>query len=498
MRLTFLTALLLLLLVPASAFAAANQEATIQDDNTFIYTTPAKRIKALDEVAALGVDRIRATILWAALAPDDTKRKKPAGFNSADPASYEPGAWTNYDLLVREAYKRGIRVNFNVTGPSPYWANKKPPRSDIKDNYEPSPKEFFQFVGAVAQRYSGSYMAAESDTPLPRVDYWSIWNEPNHSGWLTPTWEKRQGKFVERSASLYRELLGAAWQALRLTGHGKDTILFGETAPAGNDSMDVKRFMKPLTFIRALYCVDEKLKRLKGKDAKRLRCPSNRRKFVTANPALFSATGYAHHPYQLLTAPSVKPEDDGIITISVIDRLEKALDTIQRRYGKSRRLPIYLTEFGYQSKPDPVGVSLRRQAAYINESEYIAARDKRVQTMSQFLLLDDGQPIGLTFQSGLKTIKGKRKPAYNAYRVPVWLTGKGTKRRVWGLVRPAARGVRVQALIQTQAKGGKWTTVKTVKTRGASNTFGATVKVPAGGKLRVKSGALVSRAAPVG
>ncbi len=495
MRLPLLAFILLLVLLPTAAFGASDQEATMQDDNTFLYTTPSKQRKALTEAAALGVDRIRVTILWTAIAPNADKRKKPANFDGANPASYSPGVWTKYDNLVREAYARGIRVNFNLTGPSPLWANKKPPRSDIADNYEPSPKEFGRFVTAVATRYSGGYVDPAYGPPLPRVDYWSIWNEPNHSGWLTPTWAKRKGKFVERSASLYRSLLDSAWKALHATGHGRDTIIFGETAPAGNDSKEVKRFMKPATFIRALYCLDEKLKRRTGKDAKRLNCPPSKRKFVKAHPALFAATGYAHHPYQLLTAPSVKPDDKGILTIGVLNRLEKLLDKAQRRYGKSRRLPIYLTEFGYQTPPDPIGVPLRKQAAYINEAEYLAARDKRVRTMAQFLLVDDGDPVGLTFQSGLKTIKGKRKPSYAAYQLPVFVRGKGSRRKLWGLVRPGRKHVKV--LVQFRRKGGKFKTVKRTRTKGVRNTFGGSVKLRGKGKLRVKSGAFVSRSVAI-
>jgi hypothetical protein len=487
---------LLLALVPATAIAASEQEAMMQDDNHFLYTTPAKQRKALREAKALGVDRIRVTLLWTAMVPNADKRKKPKGFDGADPTSYDPGVWTKYDDLLEEAHALGLGVNFNVTGPSPLWANEKPPRPDIADNYEPSPKQFGNFVETLGKRYSGHYSDSLTGSP-ERVDYWSIWNEPNHSGWLTPTWEKRKGKFVERSASLYRSLLNSAWRALQSTGHKHDTILYGETAPAGNDSMDVKRFMKPYTFLKALYCVDDKLKRLKGKDAKRLACPAGKQAFVNANPALFKASGYAHHPYQLLTAPDVAPEDEGIITIAVLDRLEKSLDKIQHRYGRSRRIPIYLTEFGYQTPPDPVGVSLKKQATFINEAEYIAAKDKRVRSMSQFLLFDDGDPVGLTFQSGLKTLKGKEKPAYAAYQLPIWVTGKSVKRKVWGLVRPARANTRVKALVQFRPKGGKWDTIKTVKTKGRSNTFNAKVKLRKAGKLRVKSGAYESRAAAI-
>jgi hypothetical protein len=481
--------LLMLLAMPASASASRSQEAMFQDDDELIYTSIKKRKKTLDELRSLGVDRIRVTVLWRAIAPKPKAKKKPKRFDAANPGAYPPGIWTNYDLLAKEATKRGIELNFNITGPSPRWANKKAPRSDIQDNYEPSPAEFKKFVMAVGKRYSGKSVDGPYGYDLPRVDYFSIWNEPNHSGWLTPTWDKVKGKFVQRSASLYRELLDAAWDGLRATGHGRDTILIGETAPAGNDSKDVKRFMTPLTFIQALYCVDDRLKRLKGKDAKRLNCPPSKSAFRKQNPALFKASGFAHHPYQLLTAPDVEPDDERIITISVLDRLKKVLDTALRRHGVSRKLPIYLTEFGYQTKPDGAGVSFAKQAAFINQAEYLAARESRVKSMSQFLLIDGPPPIGLTFQSGLKNRKGKKKPAYEAYQLPVWVTPKG---KVWGLVRPAKPGQRVKAKVQFRGKGGKWDTIKTVKTKGPNNVF--TARAPKReGKLRVKAGKLESR-----
>ena len=302
---------------------------------------------------------------------------------------------------------------------------------------------------------------------------------------------------MERSASLYRELLDAAWKNLRSSGHRSDTILFGDTAPSGNDSKDVKRFMKPLTFVRALYCVDRRLHRLRGRAARRLGCSSSPRRFVTKHPALFKATGYAHHPYQLLTAPSIKNGDRDWVTMATLHRLTRTLDKVQRRYGRHKHFPLYLTEFGYQTPPDTLGVSKRKQAIFINQAEYIASRNRRVRTQAQFLLVDNGKPVGLTFQSGLISRKGRRKkPAFAAYRMPVWVSGKGSRRRVWGVIRPAPRNARVLARIQFKRKGAKrFKTVRTVRTSGAHNEFSADLRQRAPGTVRIAYKKLRSRSA---
>ena len=79
---------------------------------------------------------------------------------------------------------------------------------------------------------------------------------------MSPTWASispRRPRLTARSRSLphlYRGLVDAAWSAFAATGHGHDTILIGELAPAG-DSHGVVNFnnMPPLRFLRALYCV---------------------------------------------------------------------------------------------------------------------------------------------------------------------------------------------------------------------------------------------------
>ena len=142
---------------------------------------------------------------------------------------------------------------------APLWATGSPDRSDIEATYNPSASEFGAFVTAVAKRYSGQYTpppppsggggsnggggglpsppcppacpkarASQASGALPRVDYWSIWNEPNHPGWLTPQWMHDDSGWHEAAPRIYRGLADAAWSALQGTGHGSDTILVGE------------------------------------------------------------------------------------------------------------------------------------------------------------------------------------------------------------------------------------------------------------------------------
>ena len=473
-------ALLALAVAAPAAHASRSQEAWFQDDDEQVNTSPGELRRTLERLQSLGVDRLRITVLWKAIAPNAGSRTRPAGFEASNPAAYGERAWARYDRVVREATERGMQVNLNVTGPGPLWANRKPPRRDIAATYEPSPGEYARFVGAVGQRF-------------PDVSSWSIWNEPNHSGWLTPTWARRGGRWVERSASLYRELVDAAWVALQTTGHGRDDILIGETAPKGDRSKNVKRFMTPLQFVRALYCVDRRLRVLRGSAATRLECPRNGSGFRAAHPGLFAASGFAHHPYELLRGPSARAQQRDYVTLSSLNRLTRALDGAMRRHGSRRRLPLWLTEYGYETNPpDRFKPTYSQQARYINQAEYMAWRTPRVRSFGQFLLRDAGAPISLTFQSGLISRGGRRKPAYAAYRMPIWVTGAG---RVWGLARPAATGERVTVEVQTRPRGSRaWQTVKRVRTSGPRNVLSTRIQPPRGGAVRLRWRGLTSRA----
>jgi hypothetical protein len=477
------------------AQASHSMDSTFQDDNHLVFAAPAEVNHTLDILKSLGVKRIRVSVFWKSVAPSPTSTTKPS-FNAADPAEYPPGAWDHYDTVVKLARAHHIKVNFDPTSPAPSWATDTPPsdRPDIRDTFDPHAQEFGLFMVALGRRYSGTYKPPGSNEALPRVNYWSIWNEPNQGGWLTPQWAKDPRSatgLVEASPSLYRSLVDVAWTALQGTGHAKDTFLIGETAPkGGKNKTGVTTPMDALRFIRELYCVDKNLQVYQGTSAQLRGCPvdGSTAKFVSAHPGLFQGSGWAHHPYELTFSPKTKPSGKDWATIANLPTLSRLLRKIHQRYGQPTgpggNVPLYLTEFGYQTNPpDPLAVSPAKQAAWINESEYIAYSNRSVRTLAQFLLYDDNPVPGIprtspsawsTFQSGLINLDGSHKLAFDAYRFPLYLPhSKATRKgrlRVWGILRVAgggaARTVRVEAKYKGSKKYKRVGLLKTDKNRG--------------------------------
>ena len=518
LRSLFVAALVLAAL-PTAALASPTQESMFQDDPMLVYGTEEQVNSTLDTLAAFGVDRIRVSVFWSIVAPANDQLQKPS-FDATDPGAYPAQLWERYDRIVRGALARGIAVNLNLTSPIPRWAATQSPREDLQATFGPSADEFGSFVRAVGTRYSGTYQ------DLPRVDYWSIWNEPNQAGWLTPQWspDPRDGTaMVEAAPMTYRQLVAAAWTNLADSGHGSDTILVGETAPQGQKKRrGLSQSLDPLRFLRQVYCVDDNLNLLKGTSAEVRGCPvGNPAAFVAQNPGLFRATGYAHHPYALLTPPGRRSSWPDWVSMSDLRALSRELKRIYQRYGQrpqSRRgVPLYLTEYGYQTKPDPFSISFARQAAWINEAEYLAYKNPNVRAMSQFLLVDDAPVASVdpkkdprlywrTFQSGLKLLSGKRKLSYTAYVTPIFVKQRTIRRGrsvgVFGLVRGAKAGTRPPVQMQWRPRGRKgWRTRRTVRVGGLRHYLNAQVRVPSSGHLRLRwrngSRTVVSRSAAI-
>jgi hypothetical protein len=504
----------------APAPASSSQESIFMDDPKVVYSAPERLEGTLAEMKRLGADWVRVSVFWHLLAPDNESETRPfAAGAGADPRNYSAEKWDRYDRIVTTAQKVGLKLLLNITSPAPSWATPPAPRDDIEDNFRPSASEFGDFVKAVGTRYSGSFAdeaartgAAQllqdcAPTPnfpipppvcpptgadpsqnnpnppnsgplLPRVHTWSIWNEPNIPGWLTPQ-SHEQNSRLPASPHLYRELADAMYSALRDTGHGGDRILLGETSPRGASKRGVTLGLAPLLFIRELYCLDRRFHPYRGDAAAARNCPSGGAGFAGAHPVLFDADGFAHHPYALEAPPGATDTVPDHAVLADTGRLTKTLDRVQRTHGSGKRFPIWLTEYGYQTDPpDPyVGWSWKTQARYLAEAEWLAFRLGRVRSMAQFLLYDDAPRRDYpatdprhwgTFQTGLRTAEGRKKTAYAAYQRTIHVPPRARRGRrlvVFGLYRPATG--RVAATVQFRRQGrGAWQTVARRNTNG--------------------------------
>jgi hypothetical protein len=408
------------LLAPAAAPASSRQVMTFEAPSQLL--DDSEREEALDEIQAFGVDRVRALVFWRDFSARPNSRRAPR-FDRTDHTAYPAGTWDRLDRLVDSTQRRGIELQLTLTGPVPTWATKTK-RGHLNT---PNASEFGRWAVAVATRYGD------------RVNLWSIWNEPNHPQFLKPQY--RHGE--PASPRIYRKLYQAAEGAIhRVAGGSRDKVLLGETAPIGNANL-----VSPLGFLRGATCLNSAYQETHG-------C------------AKLRIDGYAHHAYTRKNGPNFVHPDADDVSIGALTRLVRALDRAARAGVIDRRRRIYLTEFGIQSKPDPVaGVSLRRQAEYLAISERIAYANPRVVAFSQYLLVDDQPRKGSRlqrysgFESGLKTSKGKRKPAYDGFILPLAVKQYGSSDVLWGRVRPATGPTEVTIEHRIGDRGWKRLTV---------------------------------------
>jgi hypothetical protein len=426
-RYTLLIALaaLAVLLPAASASANPTQASLVQDDPQLTYTSSSHRTARLNELQSLGIDIVKVRVNWRFIAP----KKRPSGFNGADPAAYGP-AWTPYDELVSGAQARGMDVMFQLGTAAPEWAT--PGKSAIRS---PNPAEFGKFAEAVGKRY-------------PSVHLFSVWNEPNLVSWLSPQYS---GK-VPASPRIYRGLLNAVYGGMKRSGHGSDQLLVGELLPFSRSAGNSTKKIRPLTFLRELACLDSHYRPFRGSTARKRGCSGFKS---------IPGTGLAYHPYTLSGGPNVRTPNKDDASIRDLGRLRTAINRLRGRHRIHNYWPIWITEFGFQSRPpDPYGSPIKKIPGYMGESEYLAYKNSRVRSYAQYPLVDDpGRIAG--FQSGLRFHNGKAKPyVWAAFRRPFFARYRGSSVELFGGIR-AEPGARVTV----QSKNGpkaKWRTVRTV------------------------------------
>ena len=492
--------------IPATASASKHQIAIIQDSSD-LSAAPAAASTAMAQFRALGATTVRVIVPWATIAPNPKKIAEPKHFKATDPAAYRAAVWAPYDNIDRAAKTYGLTVDFVVSGGAPRWAEGP----GIPHNYvgnlffawKPNAADYGQFFKAVATRYDGKYKPKGQSSPLPAIHFWSIYNEPNFGENLGP--QAIHGSSVSYAPQMYRSLLNAGWKALHSApNHARDTVLIGGFAAMGfrpdravpRQPAGPPRQRRPDTAAAVrphLYCLNhESGRKLSGNAAKSVHCPSTAKaksRFRASNPALFKASGVADHPYPTTATP----------------RREAARTTRRSRTWATSRAPptaapargaagastrsTTTSSAGSPIRPTTTpsaGTSPRRAAYYINWAEYLSWRNPLIASYDQYLLRDP--PGHYPFSSGLETSRGKRKPTYNAFRMPLYMpktTFSHTQAvTVWGEARPARFGKGPQSVaIQFQAaRKGSWKTVQTVR---SSTYFSVRQRFARSGNVRI-------------
>lgn len=408
---TLIATIVAVLAAAPAAHAAADQLLIMQDDSLMRHSGAAAREATLDEMEDLGVDVVKIQLYWDELAPKGAT--KPAGFDAADPGSYN---WGTYVEAVDAIIAHGMRPFLTVGSRAPDWASGRRGR---RGTFKPNAREFGLFTQAAALRFSN-------------VHIWSMWNEGNLDSWLSP----QRVKGLPVAPHVYRRLYMAAHRALTDNGHAGDTILLGELMPNGYKAPGKT---SPIGFLREMACLDGSYRPYRGAAARRRGCTRFKR---------IPTSGLAYHPY-------VVPGGDGPDEASIykLDRLTRALDRVARRGGITRRTPIWITEFGWQTSPPDVGIlgrPLRQAAGLLDLSEWLAFKNRRVAAHGQYLLRDDP-----AWESGLRFGRGeKKRHTYAAFRMPVLVRSLGGSAvEVWGSVRGSGA---TEVLVESKASGDRY------------------------------------------
>ena len=349
----------------------------INDEAFSLYGDPATAFATLK---SLNVQVIRVNLYWGGTKWAVANKSRPSDPTDPGDQQYD---WTIYDRLVRYATQFNIKVMFSIVY-TPAWANGGKARTVPPTNY----KDLVNFSYAAAERYSGLWTAPAwqqdpsnptTKLPLPKVNLWTAWNEPNNPVFLTPQY-KRVGKtWRVESAFNYAKICNAVYSGVHSQYLGPlpdEHVACGVTDPKGNDAPATSRpSVDPLTFLSAAHKYGMK-----------------------------TFDVYAHNPYADIGAaesPTYVPKGKTKRRIQM-GNINTLLALISKYYGPKH---LWITEYAYQTNPPNkhFGVSYLKQAQYLTQSYALARKNPRIDLMLWFLVRDN--PVSVNgWQSGLETV----------------------------------------------------------------------------------------------
>jgi hypothetical protein len=312
----------------------------------------------------LGAGIYQTKLDWRGVAA--TRPARPT--DPTDPAYRWPA---ELDDAVGEGRRHGIRLALLVQG-TPAWAN-----GGRDGRWAPSrPADYADFLTAASKRY-------------PRVRLWVIWGEPTRRANFKPLFHERRDRPLTRKMRqgprTYARLLDAAYGALKSSSR-RNLVIGGNSFVTGDVS--------PLNWI------------------KNLRLPNGRRPRMDM---------YGHNPFSA-RRPNLKrrPLGHGFADFSDLDTLARWIDRYLGR-PNGRRIKLFLAEFfiptDHFNEEFNFYVKRRTAASWLTSALRITRRWSRIYTLGWFSLYDDPpRPKGDEVNRGLLTIRGVKKPAYNAFK----------------------------------------------------------------------------------
>jgi hypothetical protein len=349
------------LVYPLLASAQPRMLIGFQDDPSLRWREDRLDVFDIAQKANAGI--VRTTVYWSRIAED-----RPA--NASNP--FDPAyRFDDLDEFVRNAGLHGMEVMLTIWG-TPAWANK-----GKGQNYAPTNAADLQnFARAVAARYSGRYHG------YPFVRYYTVWNESNLGQFLSPQYDAK-GKAI--APAIYARIYRAAYAGIK-AGNVRALVGIGETSARGRD-----RFLG-----RA--------------GTQETESPGGFAHLLSKQRPALKFNAWSHHPYPTsLTQRPLALVRWPNVTLSQLPKFESSLN----QWFNRKAIPIWITEYGYQTKPgEPSGVTPAQQAVYLRQALNIAANDPRVQMFIWFVLRDDPTTA---WQSGLLERDGARKPAFNTF-----------------------------------------------------------------------------------
>jgi hypothetical protein len=328
-------AVLVFMLAPAPAGAF---QIGMQDDGAFVTASPAARTRALEQAHAMGVTYLRITMVWE-------------GFRNE--------GWRPYDAAVDQARKHGMTVQLTVTGNPKFTSGG---RGHIGYN-RPSPARYARWLSKVAGHFRG------------RIAYYSIWNEPNLSDFLSP--QRVAGRPVGHH--IYGRHVAAGYDAVK-RADPRAKVLIGEAAPSGHPLRSIERAARSV-------------------------------------PGGLKADGWAHHPYQFVKVAPGMPQDAYSGGISNVQTMKDTLRALARervlRTAAGRPLPVYFTEFGYPRQGAYYGIFSEALRADYTLRAFSFAKRSGVEALVWYqLYTKPGRTHQRLWDTGLIAPDGKQSLVY--------------------------------------------------------------------------------------